>query len=195
MTSRIVLAAVIFASMSGVAASRLKPAGRDVASDERRVAAPVDVQRSFRHFSDSAGARLLDTLFTLGYHGGYSWDEKSGAVRANLIAEADSGSVADSVSGVYEGIIALDLHHDIITDIPESISLRFARTRNAPQWVLLTTDGLPEDPSDDLPVESLRKLPEELHEGITASFPRRADAFAFWKALDAQASAKVKERG
>lgn len=192
MTSRIALAAVIFASLGGVAAGRLTHASNRAVPGERRVATPVEVQRSFRRFSDSAGARLLDTLFALGYHGGYAWDEKSGAVRANMIAETDSGSVADSASGIYEGIISLDLHNDTNTEIPGSITLRFVSLRNAPRWVLLTTDGLPEDPSDELPIELLRKLPRDLHDGITASFANRADAFAYWKALETRTPAKIK---
>ncbi|CAN5322837.1 hypothetical protein BH09GEM1_BH09GEM1_33360 [soil metagenome] len=184
MTLRVVLAAVIFASLGGVAASRLIPGSSRVIPGERLVGPPVAVQASFRRFSDSAGVRLLDTLFRLGYHGGYSWDEKSGAIRANLLAEPDSGSAADSVQGIYEGIISLDLHHDSITDIPGTLSLRFVNLRNSPRWVLLTTDGLPEDPSDTLPIESLQRLPHNLHNAITASFTDRADAFAYWKALE-----------
>ena len=184
-TTRIVLAAVIFASLGGVAASRLSHGRSRIMPGERLVAAPLAVQHAFQRFSDSAGTRLLDTLFALGYHGGYAWDEKTGAVRANLIAATDSGSVADSVNGVYEGTMSLDLHHDTITDIPGSITLRFVSLRSSPHWVLLTTDGLPEDPSDDLPIEMLRKLPTDLHDAITASFALRADAFAYWKALEA----------
>ena len=190
MTSRIVLAVVIFASLGGVAAGRLTHARSRAVRGERRIAVPRDVQRSFRQFSDSVGARMLDTLFALSYHGGYAWDEKSGAVRANMIAETDSGSVADSVQGVYEGIISLDLHHDTNTEMPGSVALRFVRLRSAPQWVLLTTDGLPEDPSDDLPIELLQKLPRDFHEAITASFAKRADAFAYWKALDVRAATR-----
>ena len=195
-TSKIVLAALIFASLGGVAATRLTHVSSRSRPGERLIAAPLAVQQSFRHFSDSAGARLLDTLFALGYHGGYSWDEKAGAVRANMLAETDSGSVADSVSGIYEGIISLDLHHDTIDDIPGSLTLRFVSLRNQPRWVLLTTDGLPEDPSDDLPIEMLRMLPRDLHDGISASFASHSDAFAYWKALEAQrAAARIKSHG
>lgn len=195
MTARIVLVVVIFASLGGVAAGRLTHASTRAVPGERRVAVPRDVQQSFLQFSDSVGTHLLDTLFTLGYHGGYAWDEKGGAVRANMIVETDSGSVADSVNGVYEGTISLDLHHDTNIDIPGSISLRFVSLRSAPRWVLLTTDSLPEDPSDDLPIESLRKLPRDMHDAITASFAKRADAFAYWKALETHTAAKAAPRG
>ena len=140
------------------------------------------MQQAFRRFADSAGARLVDTLFKLGYHGGYSWDEKAGAVRPNLVVHTDSGSVDDSTSGVYEATLSLDFHHDVEEQVPPSLSLRFVSFRDAPNWVLLTTDGLPEDPSPDLTLETIRRLPRELHDAMLAPFADHADAFDFWKA-------------
>ena len=180
MMPRAVLGGVIFISLAGFEASRLA-LRNSAAPAERRLPPSSAVRRAFSHFADSAGTRLVDTLFTLGYHGGYSWDEKSGPVRANLIVRADSGTVADSASGVSEGILSLDFHNDVHEDVPPELSLRFVHLRDSPKWILLTTDGLPEDPSPDMPLETLRKLPQELHNALLASFSDHAEAFDFWK--------------
>ena len=181
MTTRLLLGAAIVISGAGLAASRLTPR-HPAEPNERRVPPPLAVQQSFRRFSEITGARLLDTLFKLGYHGGYSWDEKAGPVRPNLVVRTDSGTVDDSTRGVYEGILSLDFHHDVEEEVPPSLSLRFVSFRESPKWVLLTTDGLPEDPSAEMPLETIRKLPRDLHDAMRAPFADHADAFEFWKA-------------
>ena len=182
-TKSLLLGAIITLSVAGFAALRFAPR-RSGKPSGRLLPAPVAVQQAFRQFSDSAGTRLVDTLFKLGYHGGYSWDEKAGPVRPTLIVRTDSGSVADSVSGIYEGTISMDFHHDLQDDVPSSVSLRFVKLRASPKWILLTTDGYPEDPTPDIPLEAIRKHPRELHEAVLASFVDHADAFEFWKALE-----------
>ena len=64
-------------------------------------------------------------------------------VRANLVAETDSGSVADSMGGIFEGIISLDLHHDVNSDVPGSISMRFVMLRKSGRWCPSLPTGHP----------------------------------------------------
>jgi hypothetical protein len=185
-TKRLLLGAAVTLSVvgfAGFAASRITPR-RPARSSGRLLAVPAPVQQSFKRFSDSAGARLVDTLFKLGYHGGYSWDEKAGAVRPTLIVRTDSGTVADSVSGIYEGVLSMDFHHDVQEDAPSSVSLRFVNLRDSPKWILLTTDSFPEDPTAEVPLEAIRKHPRELHDAMLASFADHAEAFDFWKTLE-----------
>ena len=182
-TSRVIVVVVISIALAGVAATKRAP-GRVGVAVERQIPPPLSVQQAFHRFSDDAGSKLLDTLFKLGYHGGYTWDEKNGPVRPNLVAHVESGTVADSARGVYEGILSLDLHHDVLEDVAPVVSLRFVNLRDSPNWVLLTTDTYPEDPSAETPLESIRQHPHELHDAILASFSDRADAFEFWKAQE-----------
>ena len=181
-TWRWFVGAVISLSIAGFAATRFT-SRHSSAPAVRHLPPPFAVQQAFQRFSDSAGTRLVETLFKLGYHGGYSWDEKDGPVRANLVTRTDSGSVADSTSGVHEGILSLDFHHDV-HDVPPGLSLRFVNCCDSPKWILLTTDSYPEDPSPETPLETIRNLPRELHDAMLASFGDHADAFDFWKSQE-----------
>lgn len=147
----------------------------------RTAVLPAAVQRSFQHFGDSLGGHLLDTLYALGFHGGYTWDEKSGTRRPNLIVRSELQSVADSTEGLYEGTFTLDFHHDSLSDIPPTIVLRFASVHDAPNWVLLTTEGSPIDATSDLTPESLRKLPPGLNDALMAPFADRIEAYDWWR--------------
>lgn len=151
---------------------------------ERGVSAPVSVQRSFQAFADSTGKQLLDTLFALGFHGGYAWDEKRGAVRPNLIVRTELQSVKDSAANVYEGTMTLDFHHDSLSKLPPSASLRFGSTGDAAQWILLTTDGFLIDPSRDLRLEFISRMPGELHAALRSVFAGRAEAYDYWNNLE-----------
>lgn len=181
--TRLLLGAVIFVSVAGLAATRRKVRPAPVAT-ERQLAAPLAVQQSFRAFSDGAGAHLTDTLFKLGFHGGYSWDEKGGPARPNLVTRTESATVTDSTRGVFEGTLSLDFHHDVHDEVPPVVSLRFVTQAGSPKWVLLTTDGYPEDPTPELPLDAIRKLPRELHAALLAPFVDHADAFDYWKARE-----------
>ena len=181
--TRLVLGAVIFVAVAGLAATRRKARQAPVAT-ERQMPAPLAVQRTFKAFCDSTGARLADTLFKLGFHGGYSWDEKSGPVRPNLVPGTDSATVSDSTRGVFEGTLSLDFHHDVQAVVPPVVTLRFVTQRGTPKWVLLTTDSYPEDPTPELTLQAIRKLPAELHEAVLSQFLDHADAFEYWQALE-----------
>lgn len=147
----------------------------------RTVVLPVAVQKAFQHFGDSVGPRLLDTLFALGYHGGYAWEEKTEAKRANLIVRSELQSSADSTEGLYEGTLTLDFHHDSLSDVPPTVVLRFASVRDAPNWVLLTAEGNPIDATADLNPETVRKMPPGLIEALMAPFTDRIEAYDWWR--------------
>lgn len=87
-------------------------------------------------------------------------------VRANLVAETDSGSVADSMGGIFEGIISLDLHHDVNSDVPGSISMRFVMLRKSGRWCPSLPTAHPKT-RRTIPIERLRELPSDLHDAIT----------------------------
>ena len=147
----------------------------------RTVVLPVAVQRAFQHFGDSVGPRLLDTLFALGYHGGYSWEEKGGARRPNLIVRSEMQSTADSTEGLYEGTFMLDFHHDSLSDVPATVILRFASVRDAPNWVLLTADGNPIDVTADLSAEAVRKMSPVLTAALMAPFADKIESYDWWR--------------
>lgn len=175
---------VLGSALTIAVAGLVAMSGRDKESLERGITPPVSVQRSFQAFADSTGKRLVDTLFALGYHGGYSWDEKTGPVRPNLIVRTELQSAKDSAANVYEGTLTLDFHHDSLSKLPPSASIRFSSTGDAAQWTLLTTDGFLIDPRPDLRLEFISGMPPALHAALRSVFAGRAEAFEYWNNLE-----------
>ncbi|MDB4917999.1 MAG: hypothetical protein JWM95_5643 [Gemmatimonadetes bacterium] len=171
----ILLVVVATALVYTNAGRRAKP------QNPRTVVLPVNVQRAFQHFGDSIGPRLLDTLYALGFHGGYAWEEKSSSRRPDLIVRSELQSSADSTDGLYEGTLTLDFHHDSLSDVPLTVILRFASVRDASNWVLLTTEGSPLDATSDLTADAPRKLPAGLSDALMAPFADRIEAYDWWK--------------
>ena len=178
-TSRVLLGALLATSVTGLLTIPRAP--RSGSPEARPIAPSVAVQRSFQHFADSLGTRLLDTLFALGYHGGYTWDETGGARRANLIVRSEWQTASDSVADVNEATLTLDFHHDSVGDVPPTVSLRFASARGAADWVLLTSDGYPEDQTQELSQEAIHNMPPALHDALQAPFANRIDSYDWWK--------------
>ena len=153
-------------------------------TDVRSVPMPIAQQRAFQQFADSTGPFLLDTLFVAGFHGGYSWDEKSGPKLPNLIVRPERQTASDSAQGIFEGTFTLDFHHDTLQGVPSTVSLRFASVRGSPKWTLLTTDGFPEDVTPDIGPAVIQQMPAQLHAALRAAFADHAEAFDFWKSLE-----------